>query len=117
MEVYGGLSWPKICKEISNRVGAALLAHLQGDNTHQLKAYPNLCKSFTNPRFFLCLRKSNSGCGGAPSCTQRYKPSPTIKVRTTDPEMVLALAKVTLQYAFVAEALTATLYYICLIIV
>ncbi len=43
MELYCGLSWPKICKSISNRGDAVPIAHLQGDETHQLKAYADLC--------------------------------------------------------------------------
>ncbi len=103
-EVYGGFSWSNDCMAINNRVGAVLLACLRADHTPLLKAYAYLLDLDADP---LCplykeepqkiehwlrrrprldvIRQNTFG-----------SPSPLLKILTTHPERVLALARVTL---------------------
>ncbi len=103
-EVYIGFYWSKDCVAINNQAGAILFARLGAGHTPLLKAYANLLDLSADPLCPLC--KEN------PQTIEHWlrrrprldatklnifgSPSLHVKVLTTDPERVLALARVTL---------------------
>ncbi len=96
MEVYGDLSWPKICKAISNRVDAVRLAYLQGDDKPAESEGQSL-QVLHKPTVLPLLRKIKFCLRGCPKLYAKRQdifgsPTPPLKVLTT-PEMILALAK------------------------
>ncbi len=104
--MYDRLSWFKDCMAISNRANAVLLARLRAGHTPLLKAYANVLDPSAGPPCPLCKdsrRQPKAGYGGA-----QGSPPPPLKVLTTNPERVLALAWVTLWLTFGDEASTIT---------
>ncbi len=103
MEVYGGFSWSKGCTATSIRADAVLLARLRAGHKPLLKAYANLLDPFADPLCPLCKEESKTiehwllRCPRLDATRQNIfgSPSPPLKVLTTDPERVLALARVT----------------------
>ncbi len=100
-KVYGGFSWSKDCMATSNRANAVLLARLRAGHTPLLKAYANLLDPSTNPLCPLCKEEPQTiehwlrRCPRLDATKQNIfgNPSPPLKVLTTDPERVLALAR------------------------
>ncbi len=104
VEVYGGFSWSKDFTAISNRTDAVLLARLRAGHTPLLKAYANLLDPSADPLCPLCKEEPQTiehwlrRCPRLDAARQNIfgSPSPPLKVLTTDPERVLALARKTL---------------------
>ncbi len=102
--MYDGFSWSKDCKATRNRVDAVLLARPRAGHTPLLKAYANLLDPSADPLCSLCKEEPQTivywlrNCSRLDATTQSTfgNPSPPLKVLTTDPERVLALARVTL---------------------
>ncbi len=102
--MYGGFSWSKDCMATSNRADAVLLARLRAGHTPLLKAYENLLDPSADPLCPLCKEEPQTiehwlrRCHRLDATRQNIfgSPSPPLKVLTTDPEIVLALARVTL---------------------
>ncbi len=102
-EVYGGFSWSKDCMATSNRADAVLLARLRAGHTPLLKVYANLLDPSADPLCPLCKEEPRTTehwlrrCPRLDATRQNIfgRPSPPLKVLTTDPERVLALARVT----------------------
>ncbi len=88
----------------SNRADAVLLARLRAGRTPLLKAYANLLDPSADTLCPLCKEEPQTikhwqrRCPRLDSTRQNIfgSPSPPLKVLTTDPERVLALARVTL---------------------
>ncbi len=104
MEVYGGFSWSKDCTATSNRADAILLARLRAGHTPLLKAYANLVDPSADPLCPLCKEEPQTiehwlrRCPRLDATRQNIYGSFSlpVKVLTTDPERVLALARVIL---------------------
>ncbi len=104
VEVYGGFSWSKDCTATSNQADAVLLARLRAGHTPLLKAYANHLDPSADPLCPLCEEEPQTiehwlrRCPRLDATKQHIfgSPSPPLKVLTTDPERVLALARVTL---------------------
>ncbi len=102
--MYGGFSWSKDCTATSSRADAVLLARLRAGHTPLLKAYANLLDPSADPLCPLCKEEPKTiehwlrRCLGLDATRQNIfrSPSPLLKVLTTDPARVLALARVTL---------------------
>ncbi len=100
-EVYGGFSWSKDCMATNNRADAVLLARLRVGHAPLLKTYAILLDPSADP---LCKEEPQTieqwllRCPRLDAIRQNIfgSPSPPLKVLTTDPERVLALARVTL---------------------
>ncbi len=115
-EVYSGFSWSKDCMATSNRVDAVLLVRLRAGHTPLLKTYANLLDPSADPLCPLCKEEPQTiehwlwRFPRLDATRQNIfgSPSPPLKVLTTDPERVLALARVTLEKTFGAEASTTT---------
>ncbi len=83
---------------------AVLHAHLRAGHTPLLKANTNLLDPFADPLCPLCIEEPQTieqwlrRCPRLDATRQNVfeSPSPPLKVLTTDPERVLALARVTL---------------------
>ncbi len=103
--MYGGFSWSKDCMVTSNRADAVLLARPRAGHTPLLKAYANLLDPSADPQCPLCKEEPQTiehwlrRCPRFDGTRQNIfgSPSPPLKVFTTDPERVLALARVTLE--------------------
>ncbi len=88
----------------SSRADAVLLARLRAGHTPLLKAYANLLDPSADPLCPLCKEELQMTehwlrrCPRLDATRQNIfgSPSPPHKVLTTDPESVLALARVTL---------------------
>ncbi len=88
----------------SNRVDAVLLARLRAGHTPLLEAYANLLGPSAGPLCTLCKEEPpmiENWLRRSPRLEATRQntfgsPSPPLKVLTTDPERVLALARVTL---------------------
>ncbi len=114
VEVYGRFSWSKDCTATSNRADAVLLARLRAGHTPLLKAYDNLLDLSADPLCPLCKEEPQTiehwlrRCPRLDSSLQNIfgSPSPPPKDLSTDPEKVLALARVTLGQILGAEAST-----------
>ncbi len=104
VEVSGGFFWSMDCMATSNRVGAVLLVRLRAGHTPLLKAYANLLDPSADPLCPLCKEEPQTiehwlwRCPRLDAIRQNIfgSPSPPLKVLKTDPERVLALARVTL---------------------
>ncbi len=102
--MYDGFSWSKDCMATSNRADAVLLARLRAGDTPLLKAYANLLDSSAAPLCPVCKEELQTikhwlrWCPRLDATRQNIfgSPSPPLKVLTTDPERVMALAMVTL---------------------
>ncbi len=102
--MYGGLSWSKDCMATTNRADAILLARLRAGHTPLMKAYANLFDPSADPLCPLCKEEPQTiehwlrGCPWLDATRQNIfgSPSSPLKVLTTDPKRVLALARVTL---------------------
>ncbi len=100
----GGFSWSKDCMATSSRVDAVLLARLLAVHTPLLKAYANLPDPSAGPLCPLCKEEPQTiehwlrRCLRLDATRQNIfgSTSPLLKFLTTDPERVLALARVTL---------------------
>ncbi len=101
VDVYGG---SKDCTATSNRADAVLLARLRAGHTPLLKAYVSLHDPSADPLCPLCKEEPQTiehwlrRCPRLGATRQNIfgSPSPPLKVLNTDPERVLALARVTL---------------------
>ncbi len=88
----------------SNRADAVFLARLRAGHTPLLKAYANFLDPSADPLCPLCKEEPQTiehrlrRCPRLDATKQTIfgSPSPPLKVLTTDPERVLALARVTL---------------------
>ncbi len=88
----------------NNRAEAVLLARLRDGHTSLLKNYANLLYPSADPLCPLCKEEPQTiehwlrRCPGLDATRQNIfgSPSPPLKVLTTDPDRVLALARFTL---------------------
>ncbi len=89
---------------ISNRADAVLLVHIRAGHIPLLKAFANLLDPSADSLCPLCKEEPQTielwlrRCPSIDATRQNTlgNPSPPLKVLTTDPETVLALARVTL---------------------
>ncbi len=102
--MYGGFSWSQDYMATSNRADAVLLARRRAGHTPLLKAYVNLFDPSEDCLCPLCKEEPQTieyclqRCPRLDATRQNIfgSPFPPLKVLTTDPERVLAIARVTL---------------------
>ncbi len=102
--MYGGSYWSKDCMATSNRTDAVLLARLQAGHTLFLTAFANVLNPSADTLYPLYKEEPQTiehwlrRCPRLDATRQNIfgSPSPPLKVLTTEPERVLALARVTL---------------------
>ncbi len=103
--MYGEFSLSKDCMATSNRADAILLARLRAGHTPLLKAYAKLLDASTGPLCPFCKEDPQTIKHWLRRCLRLdatnenifASSSPPLKVLTTDPDRVLALARVTLR--------------------
>ncbi len=98
-EVSVGFPWSKDCNAISNRAAMVLPVSLRAGHRSLLRAYANLLDPSADPLCFLCKEELQLWrCPRLDATRQNIfrSPSPPMKVLTTHPERVLALARVNL---------------------
>ncbi len=97
-------SWPVDCRAVSTRRDAVLLVHLRAGHTPLLKAYANQLDTTVDPKCPSCGEEPQTvehwlqRCPNAVALRQQLfgEPSPSLSVLTTNPGIVLALARKTL---------------------